>query len=143
MGMGVTRTSFFKSAFSLLISTERKEFSDPALSGADASAKDREVCAAEKDFLEISLTGRALTENPLALLQKRFPNLLSIKQDEAFSSLLANHTGLRAPAVGDGERRNTADDFAEFLTGLYGQADNEELELFRELLAELETEEQL
>ncbi|GHU70731.1 nuclease SbcCD subunit D [Spirochaetia bacterium] len=107
------------------------------------SAKDKEVCAAEKDFLEISLTDSALTENPLALLQKRFPNLLSIKQDEAFSRLLINHTGLKAPAAGNGERRNTADDFAEFLTGLYGQADDEELKLFRELLVELETEEQL
>ncbi|GHT68923.1 nuclease SbcCD subunit D [Spirochaetia bacterium] len=106
------------------------------------SAKDSEVCAAEKDFLEISLTGRALTENPLALLTKRFPNLLSIKQDEAFSGILISHAGLRAPAAGNGERRNTADDFAEFLTGLYGEADDEELKLFRELLAELETEEQ-
>jgi exonuclease SbcD len=106
------------------------------------SAEDREVCAVEKNFLEITLTGRALTENPLALLQKRFPNLLSIKQDEAFAGLLSSHAGLKAPAAGDGERRNTADDFAEFLTGLYGQADSEELALFRELLAETEAEEQ-
>ncbi|GHV65213.1 nuclease SbcCD subunit D [Spirochaetia bacterium] len=106
------------------------------------SAEDSEVCAAEKDFLEIALTGRALTENPLALLQKRFPNLLSIKQDEAFAGLLASHAGLRAPAAGDGERRNTADDFAEFLTGLYGQADGGGLELFSQLLAEIDAEEQ-
>ncbi|GHV39825.1 nuclease SbcCD subunit D [Spirochaetia bacterium] len=106
------------------------------------SVKDRDVCTAEKDFLEILLTDSSITENPLALLRKRFPHLLSIKQDEAFSSLLTNHTGLKAPAAGNGERRDTAGDFEEFLGGLYGQADGEELALFRELLAEIEAEEQ-
>jgi hypothetical protein len=38
-------------------------------------------------------------------------------------------------------RREMANDFTEFLKGLYGQADNEELALFRELLAEIEGEE--
>jgi exonuclease SbcD len=107
------------------------------------SAKDSEVCAAEKDFLEIVLTGSSITENPLALLRKRFPHLLSIKQDEAFSCLLVNHAGLKAPAAGIEGRRNTADDFAEFLGSLYGQADNEKLALFQELLEEIEAEEQL
>jgi exonuclease SbcD len=105
------------------------------------SPEDRELAAAAEDYLEISLTGRGLTENALAILRKNFPRLLSIRQDAALSGLLAEHTGLGGPAEKPGERRDTVKDFEEFLTGLYGKAEEEELALFRELLAELEEQE--
>jgi exonuclease SbcD len=105
------------------------------------SPEDTELSAVAEDYLEISLTGRGLTENALAVLRKNFPCLLSIRQDAALSSLLAGHAGL-AGEEKPGERRDTAKDFEEFLTGLYGEADKGELALFRELLAEIEEGEQ-
>jgi exonuclease SbcD len=105
------------------------------------SPEDMELAAAGEDYLEISLTGRGLVENALAILRKNFPRLLSIRQDAALSGLLAGHGGSGSPAEKPGERRDTAEDFKEFLTGLYGEADGGELALFRELLAELEAEE--
>jgi exonuclease SbcD len=114
------------------------------------SPEDAELRAAREDYLEISLTDRGLTENALAVLRRNFPHLLSIRQDAALSSLLAEHAGpeslakspATSPAERSGERRDTAKDFEEFLTGLYGKAEEGELALFRELLAELEGEEQ-
>jgi hypothetical protein len=38
------------------------------------------------------------------------------------------------------ERRSPADDFADFLTGIYGEADPEKIALFRELLEDLDKE---
>jgi exonuclease SbcD len=105
------------------------------------SPEDTELSAVAEDYLEISLTGHGLTENALALLRKNFPRLLSIRQDAALSSLLAEHAGLGNPAEKPGERRDTAKDFEEFLSGLYEKADGGEIILFRELLAEIEGEE--
>jgi exonuclease SbcD len=105
------------------------------------SPGDTELSAAAEDYLEISLSDRGLTENALAVLRRNFPHLLSIRQDAALSSLLAEHAVI-GPAERPGERRDTVEDFGEFLTGLYGEADPGELALFRELLAELEREEQ-
>jgi exonuclease SbcD len=104
------------------------------------SPEDTELSAFREDYLEISLTGRGLTENALAILRKDFPRLLSIRQDAALSGLLAEHAALGKPA--SGERRDTVRDFEEFLAGIYGKADSGELALFRELLAELEGEDQ-
>jgi exonuclease SbcD len=105
------------------------------------SPGDGELLALTEDYLEISLTDRGLTENALAILRRNFPRLLSIRQDAALSGLLAEHAGLGSPAEKPGERRDTAKDFEEFLTGLYGKAEEGELALFRELLAELEEQE--
>ncbi|MDR0450853.1 MAG: exonuclease SbcCD subunit D [Treponema sp.] len=103
---------------------------------------DTELSAAAEDYLEINLSDRGLTENALAILRKNFPRLLAIRQDAALSGLLAGQAGPGNPAEKTGERRDTAEDFREFLTGLYGEADEGELALFRELLGELEGEEQ-
>jgi exonuclease SbcD len=104
------------------------------------SPEDTELSAAGEDYLEISLDDRGLTENALAILRKNFPRLLSIRQDAALSGLLAEQ-GPGGPAEKPGERRDTAGDFEEFLTGLYGKAEEGELALFRQLLSEIEGEE--
>jgi exonuclease SbcD len=105
------------------------------------SPEDTELSAFREADLEISLTGRGLTENALAVLRKNFPRLLSIRQDAALSDLLAEHAVPGNPADRGGEGRDTVRDFEEFLAGIYGKADSGELALFRELLAEIEGEE--
>jgi exonuclease SbcD len=101
------------------------------------SARDPAIVEAEKDYLEISLTDETLVENPLPLLRGRFPWLMSIKQG-ALARIL------RDEALPDGarreERRSPVDDFSDFLTGVYGEADSEKLSLFRELLEDLDKE---
>lgn len=100
--------------------------------------KDRILTEAEGDYLEVSLTDKILVENPLALLRRRFPYIMSIKQREAFAAL-----SMMEPAVRrQGERRGASEDFADFLADIYGQADPAKLELFRKLLQELEFEEE-
>jgi exonuclease SbcD len=103
------------------------------------SPQDGELKDRAGDYLEISLSDPGLTENALPILQKRYPRLLSIRQDEA---RLALQSGKRpSVSITAGERRDTAADFEEFLTGLYGQADEGKVKLFRELLRQMETEE--
>ena len=104
------------------------------------SAEDPAVIEAAKDYLEISLDDEDLVENPLALLRSRFPFLLAIRQGAAFARFAAEQSG---PETGTfhGEKRSPAEDFAEFLTGIYGEAERDKLDLFEELLAELEAEE--
>ncbi|AEF83856.1 DNA repair exonuclease, SbcD [Treponema primitia ZAS-2] len=106
------------------------------------SAQDPEIRDAEGDFLEISLSDEDLVENPLGLLRPRFPRLLSIKQGEAVERLAAADADIPREADLSGKRRSPDEDFAEFLTVLYGEADPEKLSLFRELLAELPGETQ-
>jgi exonuclease SbcD len=103
------------------------------------SAEDPAIIEAEKDYLEISLDDTTLVENPLALLRPRFPRLLSIRQEEAFARLAAGNSeaaGEAYPSHGS-QKRSPAEDFAEFLSGIYGEADGEKLALFGELLSEL------
>ncbi|GHV79977.1 nuclease SbcCD subunit D [Spirochaetia bacterium] len=104
------------------------------------SAEDPAVIEAAKDYLEIFLEDMALVENPLALLRGRFPWLLSIRQGEAFARLAARDTGVTggAATVQPGRKRSPAEDFADFLTAIYGEADPDKLALFGELLGELE-----
>jgi exonuclease SbcD len=102
------------------------------------SAEDPAITEAAKDYLEISLDDTALVENPLALLRGRFPWLLSIRQGEAFARLAAQDTGVTGEAMSAGRKRSPAEDFADFLTGIYGEAESDKLALFGELLAELE-----
>jgi exonuclease SbcD len=102
------------------------------------SGRDRVLAEAEGDYLEISLTGKVLIENPLALLRRRFPYILSIKQREAFAALSVMEPAIRS----QGERRGASEDFADFLADIYGQADPAKLELFRKLLQELELEDE-
>ncbi|GHV76912.1 nuclease SbcCD subunit D [Spirochaetia bacterium] len=102
------------------------------------SAEDPAIREAAKDYLEISLDDTALVENPLALLRGRFPWLLSIRQNEAFARLAAQDTGVTGEAALPGRKRSPAEDFADFLRGIYGEADSEKMALFGELFAELE-----
>jgi exonuclease SbcD len=102
------------------------------------SVPDPAIRDLEKDYLEISLADRGLIENPLALLRPRFPWLLAIKQGEAFALLNADHADTLPETNFSGKKRNPQDDFADFLTGIYGAADPEKVGLFRDLLADLE-----
>ncbi len=90
-----------------------------------------------EDYLELTLTDSGLVDNPLALLRRRFPQLLAVRQGNtpaAFPGASA------APApIGDGPpRRGAAEDFELFLQDLYGTAAPAELDLFRELSREAE-----
>ncbi len=101
------------------------------------------VDAGGKDFreayLELVLTDAHLVENPLALLRRRFPNLLSVRQDGAFATLAGTAAAAGGPATAsEGERRGAAEDFEAFLTDLYGTAEGGKMELFRELAREAE-----
>jgi hypothetical protein len=89
----------------------------------------------------MDLTGTRLTENPLALLGKRFPWVLSIKQEAAFAGL-AGETGREDPREAEpGKRRTITEDFTGFLIDIYGREDPAKLALFRELLEETAAEE--
>jgi exonuclease SbcD len=101
------------------------------------SAEDPAITEAAKDYLEISLEDTALVENPLALLRGRFPRLLSIRQGTAFARLAAQD-GMTGEAAQPGRKRSPAEDFADFLRGIYGEADPEKCALFEELLTEPE-----
>jgi exonuclease SbcD len=105
------------------------------------SVADPAMIEAAKDYLEISLDDEGLVENPLALLRPRFPFLLSIRQGAAFARFAAEQSGLEAGTELSGRKRSPAEDFAEFLTSIYGEAEGDKLALFEELLAELEAEE--
>ncbi len=91
------------------------------------------------DYLELTLDDATLVDNPLALLRRRFPQLLAVKQGAALAAFLGD-TALAASArTGDGDpRRGAVEDFEFFLHDLYGSADPAELDLFRELSAESE-----
>jgi exonuclease SbcD len=95
---------------------------------------DENVQRVKDDYLEIDLSDTELRQNALARLRPNFPHLLNISWTaEAFSGEKNTRT-LPAP----GERRNTGDDFVDFLTELYGTADKEKLDLFQKFLAEIE-----
>jgi exonuclease SbcD len=103
--------------------------------------QDIELREARDNYLEIFLEGSRLTENALPILQKRYPRLLSIRQDEARLGLQAGRSAGPSGSIATNDRRDTAADFEEFLTGLYGQADAGKIKLFRELLSQAEAEE--
>jgi len=120
-----------------------------------AATLDSEVLDAQDDYLELCLTDRGITENALEILRRRFPHLLSLRQDTARAGLSSslnaldqaeNQTEDNDNARGLSERRNVSSDFKNFLTALYGEANTEELadegKLFDTLLAEVEAEEQ-
>jgi exonuclease SbcD len=112
-------------------------------------AEDPALKEAENDYLEIILEDTALVENPLPLLRQRFPRILSVRQEDALAFLRGNFPA-PPPAQGAGERRRSpAEDFEDFLAGIYGDPEaegledlarqnREKIELFRELLAEAE-----
>jgi exonuclease SbcD len=91
-------------------------------------------------YIEISLEDIDLVENPLALLRSRFPHLLSIRQDEAFTGLSNIRQDEKTLLGKEQNRRGLAEDFQAFLEEIYGQADPEKTELFTQLLKESEHE---
>jgi exonuclease SbcD len=109
------------------------------------AAKDPILKEAEPDYLEVVLTDADLTENPLVLLRRRFPWILSVKQEAAFEALKASVPRPDIPAApGPGESRGPVEDFEDFLLEVYGQNDpgrSEKINLFKELLDELEKSE--
>jgi exonuclease SbcD len=84
---------------------------------------DKELLAVADDYLEIRLTDRRITENAREILRKRFPHLLSLRQDEALAEL---SSGARFQVPGGetrgGGRRDVSADFRDFLLDLYGKA---------------------
>jgi hypothetical protein len=90
------------------------------------------------DYLEINLADGHLTENPLAVLRVRYPNLLSVRQDAALASAGTGTSG--SPAVRGADRRNMADDFRTFLADLYGEADEAKAALFTAMAGEVADE---
>lgn len=94
------------------------------------------------DYLELSLSDAHLVDNPLALLRSRYPNLLSIRQDQALSALggeiRSSFLERERRRAGEAARRGAADDFADFLEDLYGSADPAKIELFASLAREAE-----
>lgn len=89
-----------------------------------------------EDYLEISLSDGHLTENPLAVLRTRYPNLLSVRQDAALAAAGAAFSAAIRPA----DRRDAADDFRAFLCELYGEADEEKTALFKTIASEAANE---
>jgi len=111
----------------------------------DISA-DSELSAAKDDYLEIRLSDRGITENARDILRKRFPYLLSLRQNEAIAGLSSALAARAQDGEGPhGERRSLSADFRDFLANLYGEADtpdiSAEIELFNTLLAGVEAEE--
>lgn len=105
--------------------------------------KDPLLKEAENDYIEAVLTDPGLTENPLVLLRRRFPWILSVKQGAAFSAFNSAHPealpGAELPGRG-GERRTPVEDFEDFLREIYGgiSEGTEKIAAFTELLEELE-----
>jgi exonuclease SbcD len=91
-------------------------------------------------YIEISLEDMKLVENPLALLRSRFPHLLSIRQDDAFTEISKGFDDASFSINQEKNRRSLNEDFESFLTEIYGQNDPEKTKLFTDLLKESEHE---
>jgi exonuclease SbcD len=94
-----------------------------------------EIKAKKDDYLEIFLTNKSFVDNPLFFLRQRFSHLLTIHQEEAVKAHL-QESDSRFRFADINAKRNIADDFADFLFYLYGEINEEETALFRDLLAE-------
>jgi exonuclease SbcD len=100
---------------------------------------DAALKAAADDYLEITLMGKDLAQNALPILRNsRFPYLLSVRQEEAFAALSEEHT--REANLNLSAKRSMVEDFSDFLADIYGVADEDKIDLFRELLIETELE---
>jgi exonuclease SbcD len=112
-----------------------KSISGPFASFAAEEINEPELFEAKECYLEIRLTDKRITENARDILRRRFPYLLSLRQDEALAGLSLG-AKTRASPGRDNSSRRLDEDFSDFLVSLYGEADREELELFRSLLEE-------
>ncbi|MDR1211224.1 MAG: exonuclease subunit SbcD [Spirochaetaceae bacterium] len=86
-------------------------------------------------YLELTLNGRELVENPLPLLRNRYPLIMSVRQEEAFAARYAEYAETIPRYV---EGRSLAGDFDAFLLEVYGSADPGKSALFSGLLKEIE-----
>ncbi len=110
-----------------------------AFSGAGGTEEFLAACDACGDaYLELILDDKELVDNPLAILRHRFPYLLSVKQDAAFSGRLDGFGP--SDIARENLRRGAKDDFVDFLMDLYGRADPAKTTLFDLLAAEADSE---
>ncbi|MDR2897555.1 MAG: exonuclease SbcCD subunit D C-terminal domain-containing protein, partial [Spirochaetaceae bacterium] len=102
---------------------------------------DSSYLAYSGDYLEIELTDGEIVENPMALLRPRYPLLLSIRQRIVQEETETEDIRERISRMGQDGRISPRDDCEAFLTGLYGSADPEKLDLFEQFAAQAEKEE--
>lgn len=92
-------------------------------------------------FLEIESTEDTIVENPVMLLRKKFPLLLSFKQDNAFEKISSAEMAGRRSDISS-ENLSINRQFGLFLKEIHGNFDGDETEksLFDELFAKMKEE---
>ena len=92
-------------------------------------------------FIEIESTEDSIVENPVMLLRKKFPFLLSFKQDSAFEKISSAEMAGRRSDISS-ENLSINSQFELFLKEIHGTADGAETEkaLFDELFAKMKEE---
>lgn len=92
-------------------------------------------------FIEIESTEDSIVENPVMLLRKKFPLLLSFKQDNAFEKISSAEMAGRRSDI-SGENLSINSQFVLFLKEIHGNFDGDETEkaLFDELFAKMKEE---
>lgn len=92
-------------------------------------------------FIEIESTEDSIVENPVMLLRKKFPLLLSFKQDNAFEKISSAEMAGRRSDISS-ENLSINSQFELFLKEIHGNFDGDETEkaLFDELFAKMKEE---
>lgn len=92
-------------------------------------------------FIEIESTEDTIVENPVMLLRKKFPLLLSFKQDNAFEKISSAEMAGRRSDISS-ENLSINSQFGLFLKEIHGNFDGDETEkaLFDELFAKMKEE---
>lgn len=92
-------------------------------------------------FIEIESTEDSIVENPVMLLRKKFPLLLSFKQNKAFEELSSAEMADRRATISNNELSINSQ-FELFLKEIHGNFDGDETEkaLFDELFAKMKEE---
>lgn len=92
-------------------------------------------------FIEIESTEDSIVENPVMLLRKKFPLLLSFKQDNAFEKISSAEMAGRRSDISS-ENLSINSQFGLFLKEIHGNFDGDETEkaLFDELFAKMKEE---
>lgn len=92
-------------------------------------------------FIEIESTEDSIVENPVMLLRKKFPLLLSFKQDNAFEKISSAEMAGRRSDISS-ENLSINSQFELFLKEIHGNVEGDETEkaLFDELFAKMKEE---
>ena len=92
-------------------------------------------------FIEIESTEDSIVENPVMLLRKKFPLLLSFKQNNAFEKISSAEMAGRRSDISS-ENLSINSQFELFLKEIHGNFDGDETEkaLFDELFAKMKEE---